>query len=178
MPLPDRISVEDFFSPPTKAGATISPDGTRIAYLAPWKNRLNVWVADLDGEDWADSARCVTADETRSVLHFSWTDDPRWLMYLQDTGGDENWHVFRVDLDDPDAPAVDLTPFPGAMAAFELLPDKPGKAIVHSNNRDPQQMDVYELDIASGELSILVENPGTVVGMADEPRAETSSRRS
>ncbi len=121
-------------------------------------------MADLDGEDWADSARCVTADETRSVLHFSWTDDPRWLMYLQDTGGDENWHVFRVDLDDPDAPAVDLTPFPGAMAAFELLPDKPGKAIVHCNKRDPQQMDVYELDIASGELSILVENPGTVSG--------------
>ena len=164
MPLPDRISVEDFFSPPTKAGATISPDGTRIAYLAPWQNRLNVWVADLDDEDWPDSARCVTADETRSVLYFSWTDDPRWLMYLQDTGGDENWHVFRVDLDDPDAPAVDLTPFPGAMAAFELLPDNPGKAIVHSNNRDPQQMDVYELDIASGELSILVENPGRVSG--------------
>ena len=71
-------------------------------------------------------------------------------MYLQDTGGDENWHVHRVDLDDPDAPAVDLTPFPGAIAAFELLPDKPGKAVVHTNKRDPQQMDVYELDIAIG----------------------------
>jgi dipeptidyl aminopeptidase/acylaminoacyl peptidase len=164
MPLPDRITVEEFFSPPEKAAAAISPDGTRIAYLAPWKNRLNVWVADLDSEDWADSARCVTADETRSVLHFSWTDDPRWLMYLQDTGGDENWHVFRVDLDDPDGAAVDLTPFAGAMAFFELLADKPGKAVVHCNKRDPQQMDVYELDIASGELGILVENPGTVSG--------------
>lgn len=168
MPLTDRITVEEFFSPPEKAGATISPDGTRIAYLAPWKNRLNIWVAELDSEGLDDSARCVTADETRSVFHFSWTDDPRWLMYLQDTGGDENWHVFRVDLggdlDAPDAEAVDLTPFPGAMAAFELLPDKPGKAIVHCNKRDPQQMDVYELDIASGELTLLVENPGGISG--------------
>jgi dipeptidyl aminopeptidase/acylaminoacyl peptidase len=164
MPLPDRITVEEFFSPPEKAGATISPDGTRIAYLAPWKNRLNVWVAELDSEHLDDSARCVTADETRSVLHFSWTDDPRWLMYLQDTGGDENWHIFRVDLDDPDAKAVDLTPFPGAMASFELLPDKPGRAIVHCNKRDPQQMDVYELDIASGELSMIVQNPGGISG--------------
>lgn len=164
MSLPDRISVEDLFSPPEKAGASISPDGSRIAYLAPWKNRLNIWVADLDGKDWADSARCVTADETRSVHHFSWTDDPRWLLYLQDTGGDENWHIFRVDLDNPDAEAVDLTPFPGAMSAFELLPDKPGKAVVHSNKRDPQQMDVYELDIASGELTMLVQNPGGISG--------------
>jgi dipeptidyl aminopeptidase/acylaminoacyl peptidase len=163
MPLPDRITVEEFFSPPEKAAATISPDGTRIAYLAPWKNRLNIWVADLADETGAD-ARCVTADETRSVFHFSWTDDPRWLMYMQDTGGDENWHVFRVDLDDPDAEAVDLTPFPGAMAAFELLPDKPGRAIVHCNKRDPQQTDVYELDIASGELTMIVQNPGGISG--------------
>ncbi len=172
MALPARISVEEFFNPPEKAAATISPDGTRIAYLAPWKNRLNVWVADVDGDDWADTARCVTSDETRSVMHFSWTDDPRWLLYLQDTGGDENWHVFRVDLDDPDSSAVDLTPFPGAMAAFELLPDKPGKAIVHSNNRDPQKMDVYELDIATGDLTMLVENSGTVVGWLTSRRGD------
>jgi hypothetical protein len=44
MALPEMISVEDFFAPPVQAAATISPDGTRIAYLAPWKNRLNVWV--------------------------------------------------------------------------------------------------------------------------------------
>src|SRR5690349_2517112 len=136
---PPRITVEEFFSPPEKASPALSPDGTRIAYLAPWKNRLNVWVADLGGDDWAGSARCVTADQTRSVLHFSWTDDPRWLLYLQDSGGDENWHVLRVDLEDPDAAAVDLTPFPGAMAAFELLPDKPGTAVVYCNRRNPQQ---------------------------------------
>ena len=61
MALPDVISVEDFFNPPTRAAATISPDGTKIAFLAPWKDRLNVWVQGLESE--ADEPRCVTADD-------------------------------------------------------------------------------------------------------------------
>lgn len=171
MDKPERISVEDLFKPPVRAGAAISPDGTRVAYLAPWHDRLNIWVASLDGDFGAD-ARRVTADETRSILHFSWTDDPRWLLYVQDTGGDENWHILRVDLDDPAAPAVDLTPFPGAMSAFELLPDKPGKALVHSNKRSPTQMDAYELDIASGDLTMVGENPGDVIGWLTSRRGD------
>ena len=172
--LPDLISVEDLFSPPEKAAAQLSPDGTRIAYLAPWRNRLNVWIQELDTDE---PPRCVTADETRSVMHFSWTHDARWLLYLQDTGGDENWHTFRVDLEHPDAEAVDLTPFLGAMAPFELLPDKPGKALVYSNNRDRQQMDVYELDIASGELTLLIDEPGKVVSWLTSRRGDLFATR-
>ncbi|ODR26310.1 S9 family peptidase, partial [Mycolicibacterium porcinum] len=160
MALPELISVEDFFSPPERTAAKISPDGTRIAYLAPWKNRLNVWIEDLDGDA---PPRCVTADETRSVYIYSWTDDPRWLLYMQDNGGDENFHVYRIDLDNPDTAAVDLTPFPGARASFDLPKGRPGKAIVQTNNRDPQLIDAYELDIATGELTLLAENPGNVI---------------
>lgn len=160
MALPELISIEDFFSPPERTAAKISPDGTRIAYLAPWKNRLNVWIEDLDGDA---PPRCVTADETRSVYIYSWTDDPRWLLYLQDNGGDENFHVYRIDLDNPDTAAVDLTPFPGARASFDLPKGRPGKAIVQTNNRDPQLIDAYELDIATGELTLLAENPGNVI---------------
>jgi S-formylglutathione hydrolase FrmB len=61
-----------------------------IAYLAPWKNRLNVWVQPVGSDE---QARCVTADDTRTVLYYEWTDNPRWMLYLQDNGGDENWHV-------------------------------------------------------------------------------------
>ena len=81
MTAPALISVEDFFGPPVRSGATMSPDGNAMAFLAPWRNRLNVWIEDLSpGSD----PRCVTADETRSVHDFRWTDDPRWLLYLQD----------------------------------------------------------------------------------------------
>jgi dipeptidyl aminopeptidase/acylaminoacyl peptidase len=163
MTRPALLSVEDLFDSPVRAGATISPDGTRIAYLAPWKNRLNIWVEHVNPEDPEQEPRCVTADDARSVYIYEWTDDPRWLLYYQDCGGDENWHVYRVDLESPEAPAVDLTPFPGAKAFFELTPGRPGTANVQLNKRRPDQMDVYELDIASGELRLLAENPGQVV---------------
>jgi dipeptidyl aminopeptidase/acylaminoacyl peptidase len=158
MALPEILTVEDLFDSPVRAGATISPDGTKIAYLAPWKNRLNIWVQSVDSDD---DAQCVTADAGRSVFSYQWTDDPRWLLYTQDTGGDENWHIYRVDLENPDTPAVDLTPFPGAKAYFELPAGHPGKAIVGLNKRDLALFDAYELDIATGDLTLLAENPGT-----------------
>lgn len=160
MALPEIITVEDLFDSPVRTVARISPDGTRLSYLAPWKNRLNVWVQGIDSDD----ARCVTADDTRSVYIYSWTYDSRWLLYMQDSGGDENWHVYRVDLDNPDAPVVNMTPFPGAKAIFHLPADRPGKAIIELNSRQIELMDIYELDIATGELTMLVENPGNVFG--------------
>jgi dienelactone hydrolase len=95
-------------------------------------------------------------------MHFEWTDDPRWLIYLQDTKGDENWHIHRVDLDDPDAAAVNLTPFPGAMAA-PIREVKNGTTTIMLNNREATLLDVHELDIATGQLTLIAENPGHVV---------------
>lgn len=172
MPPPELLSVDDLFAPPARAQASISPDGTRIAYLAPWRDRLNIWIQevdDLDGEP-----RRVTADSTRSIIHYEWTRDSRWLLYLQDTGGDENWHVFRADPQDPESGAVDLTPFPGAMAAHELLAD-PAKAMVYSNKRTPTLMDAYELDIATGELTMVAKNPGNGSGWRASSNGELFS---
>lgn len=160
MALRELIPVEDFFRPPTRAAATISPDGTTVAFLAPWKNRLNVWVQSLDDD--AGEPRCVTADDHRSVFHYEWTDDPRWLIYLQDADGDENWHIHRVDLENPEAPAADLTPFPRAMA-LPLREVKNGTTTIMLNTRTPTLLDVYELDLATGELTVTAENPGSVI---------------
>lgn len=170
MALPDIITVEELFGSPERIGAAISPDGTKIAYLAPWKNRLNVWIEDLDtGTD----ARCVTADEVRSVVGYHWTDDPRWLLYVQDSGGDENWHLYRVDLEDPDAPAVDLTPFPGVRVWGTELPiGRPGKAILQLNARNVAEIDLHELDIATGDLTLLAQNPGQVSSWLCAPDGE------
>ncbi|MFH8562224.1 TolB family protein [Streptomyces sp. NPDC017988] len=162
-----HLSVEELFDSPARVNASISPDGTRIAYLAPWRDRLNVWVQSLDSDE---EPRCVTADTDRSVLTYHWSDDPRWLLYEQDRDGDELWHIHRVDLDDPDAQAVDLTPFPGALAlGFQRVPSRPGKAFLHLNHRNPAEFDLYELDIATGELTILAQNPGQPSGWMRAP---------
>jgi dipeptidyl aminopeptidase/acylaminoacyl peptidase len=170
--LPKLITVEEFFDPPVRASASISPDGTKIAYLAPRKNRLNVWVQTLDDDNNA-AARCVTYDETRSVTGFLWVDDPRWLLYVQDSGGDENWHLYRVDLDSPGTPALDLTPYPGVrLLGLEQPHGRPGKLFVQLNHRRIDQIDLYELDVASGELTMLAENPGNVMSWFCGPHHE------
>lgn len=158
MTRPDHIPVEDLFAEPQRIKARISPDGTRVAFLAPWKNRLNVWVQDLDSRE---EPQCVTADETRSVQSFHWTDDPRWLLYLQDDGGDENWHLFRADVRSPGTPAVDLTPFPGArVVGVERSIGRPGRLTMLLNARTPVEFDLHELDVATGELTMLGQSPG------------------
>ncbi|MFC3997284.1 alpha/beta fold hydrolase [Nocardiopsis sediminis] len=158
MALPDLHSIEDLFNPPQRTNASISPDGTRIAFLAPWKNRLNVWVQDLAP---GSEPRPVTADETRSVRTYAWADDARRLLYLQDEGGDERWHLYRVDLDSPGSAAVDLTPFPGAtVLGFEPSPGDPGKVTLWINARNAAEFDFHELDITTAELHLLAESPG------------------
>lgn len=79
------IPTEAFFENPVATGASISPDGKRIAYLAPGQSRLNVWVRGVDGVD----AVCVTHDHNRGVHGYYWTGDPRWQLYTQDRDGDE-----------------------------------------------------------------------------------------
>ncbi|MBO8190310.1 S9 family peptidase [Streptomyces oryzae] len=166
-----HIAVEEFFGAPVRVGASISPDGARIAYLAPWRERLNIWVESVDSDrPDVGEARCVTADDHRGVHVYHWSDDPRWLLYEQDSDGEENWHIYRVDLEDPDAEAVDLTPFPRAtVAGFEAAASRPGKALVHLNSRNPAEFDLHELDIATGELTMLAQNPGQTAGWMRAP---------
>ncbi|KAK1183479.1 prolyl oligopeptidase family serine peptidase [Streptomyces sp. NBS 14/10] len=162
-----HLTVEDFLGLPVRIGASISPDGTRIAYLAPWRNRLNVWVTGIGT---GEQPRRVTAEALRSVRTYHWTDDPRWLLYEQDRDGDENWRIYRVDLENPDAEAVELTPFPGVRAmGLEMPVTWPGRAILRLNGRDPAEFDLYTLDIATGELTMLARNPGLVADLICTP---------
>jgi dipeptidyl aminopeptidase/acylaminoacyl peptidase len=153
---PALIDVEEFFADPEFAVPSISPDGTRIAYLAPAHGRRNVWVRGID--EGHEDAVCVTHDARRGITTYYWTDDPRWLLYLQDSDGNEDWHLHRVDLDAPDAPAVDLTPMPPGSRVFgaEPLPPVPGSVLVWMNRRQ-MFVDVFRIDVASGETTLHLE---------------------
>src|SRR5919199_132368 len=98
------------FGNPDKSGAEISPDGKYLAYLAPDEGVLNVWVRSITAQD----DRPVTRDRRRGIRMYTWAYDGRHLLYLQDLDGDENWHIWSVDLESNDI--RDLTPFPGAQA--------------------------------------------------------------
>jgi dipeptidyl aminopeptidase/acylaminoacyl peptidase len=153
---PALIDIETFFGDPPFAGASLSPDGTRIAYLAPHRGRRNVWVRGIDQDH--DDAVPVTHDARRGITSHYWTDDPRFLVYLQDTDGNEDWHLYRVDLDDPDSPAVDLTPMDPGSRVFAVDPETtvPGTVIAWMNPR-PLFVDVFRIDVATGAATPLVE---------------------
>lgn len=151
------IDIETFFKDPEFAGAKISADGERIAYLAPNYGRLQVWVRGIDEEH--EDAICITRDERRGIFRFQWTDNPRYLLYQQDTDGNEDWHLYRADVENPTAAAVDLTPMdPGSrVIAAEPFKPKPGHVTVVMNKR-PMYLDTFLLNIETGEMSVLYEN--------------------
>lgn len=179
--LPTLITVEEFFDPPARSRAQISPDGRSVAYLAPWRDRLNVFVRDLDG-DWPDTdapddpaALRVTSDDRRSIETFFWAADGRYLLFTQDTDGDENHHLHRADLDRTGGsgavPTIDLTPIPGArLLGTQLSADRPGTMYVQLNARRPDVGDLYELDLDTARLTVLAENPGDVTTWLRTPK--------
>jgi dipeptidyl aminopeptidase/acylaminoacyl peptidase len=156
------------FGNPERVAPHISPDGTRLAWIAPREGVLNVWVAPIgaSGVDW-DSATVVTADTDRGIRVCAFARDDRHLLYLQDTGGDENWRLYDVDLET--MARRDLTPFDGIQARILATRKSHRDEVLVGMNRDnPQLHDVYRLDLRTGELTKLIDNPGYAGWLADE----------
>ena len=164
----DLIPREVLFGNPERISPQISPDGTRLAWIAPHEGVLNVWLAPIgaDGVDW-DAATVVTEDTDRGVRVFGWAWDGRHLLYLQDTGGDENWRLYDIDLET--MARRDLTPYDGIQARIIASSKNHRDELLVGMNRDnPQLHDVYRLDLKTGELAKLIENPGYAGWLADE----------
>jgi dipeptidyl aminopeptidase/acylaminoacyl peptidase len=164
----ELIPRQVLFGNPERISPRISPDGTRLAWIAPHEGVLNVWVAPAGAEagvDWA-AARVVTSDADRGIRAFAWAHDARHLLYLQDEGGDENWRLHDVDLDT--MRRRDLTPFEGVRTQLIAMERKfPDQVLIGMNRDNAELHDVYRLDLATGELTKEVENPGFVGWLAD-----------
>jgi dipeptidyl aminopeptidase/acylaminoacyl peptidase len=166
----ELIPRDVLFGNPERVSPRLSPDGERIAWIAPKEGVLNVWVAPVglgsEGVDW-DAAVAVTDDKDRGIRVFTWARDRRHLLYLQDAGGDENWRLYDVDLET--MARRDLTPFDGIQARILSAKKRhPGEVLVGMNRDNPQLHDVYRLDLASGELVKTIENPGYAGWLTDE----------
>ena len=160
------IPKDVLFGNPEYAGPTISPDGTLLAYLRPDSDGiLNVWCRTVGKSD----DRVVTNDKYRGIRNANWAEDSKNLLYMQDDGGDENFHLWSIDATDPSAVARDLTPFKGAKAQ-NLITNKryPDTLLVGCNHRDPTKFDMYRCKLSTGELTLDTENPGGVLGWGSE----------
>jgi dipeptidyl aminopeptidase/acylaminoacyl peptidase len=155
---------EVLFGNPERVQPRISPDGRRLAWIAPVDGVLNVWVGDVGAGE--ETFRPVTADTDRGIRSFSWSNDNHRILYVQDKGGDENWRLYDVDLDT--GATRDLTPFDEVQA--QIVGEektRPTELLVALNKDNPQLHDVYHLDLETGALEKVVENFGVVGWVAD-----------
>jgi dipeptidyl aminopeptidase/acylaminoacyl peptidase len=156
IPPAKQYAVEDFFKNPEKANFQLSPDGKYYAYMASYKDRMNVFVQEIG----KPGAIRLTSDTARSISDFFWGNNQR-ILYLKDTGGDENFKLFGVDISG--ANLKGLTDFEKVRTQIiDNLPDIDEYVIVGLNKRNPQVFDPYRLNINTGELTLLAENPGNV----------------
>jgi dipeptidyl aminopeptidase/acylaminoacyl peptidase len=166
IPLIDR-SV--FFDDPELAGARISPDGRWISFIKPYQGVMNIWVKSIDEP--FDAARPLTADTARPVTSHFWSRDSLNVLYIQDKGGDENFHLYVLDPTAEPAAATgvpvarDVTPYSDVRVFIVARPeDTPRQMIVGLNDRNPSLHDVYRLNLDTGERQLLIQNDHNVAG--------------
>lgn len=161
--LPPIIPLTHFFDNPEIAGAQISPDGRWLTVLKPYRGKLNVYVRPIGSRT---TERRLTSDTTRPVTGYFWSADSRYVLYVQDRGGNENYHIHRVPVAGTGVPAAtDLTPYEGVRAVIFAVPrDLPGRILIGLNKRSPSAFDAYWLDLATGDTSLAAQNPGRILG--------------
>jgi dipeptidyl aminopeptidase/acylaminoacyl peptidase len=157
--LPPIVPREVLFGNPVKQLPQISPDGARLAYLAPdEKGVMNVWLRTLGKEDDA----LVTHDPHRGIDLYRWAADGRHLLYEQDSDGDENFHVYSADLQTK--LVRDMTPFQGVRVQnLRTSPARPGEILAGLNLRKRDAFDMYRIDLETGAVGLDTENPGDVL---------------
>ena len=160
---PPLIDRDLLFGDPEYTAAQLSPDGAWISFMKPLDGTRNLWVKRR--EEPFDKARPITAETKRPIPSYFWSNDSKYVLFVQDQAGDENFNVFAVD---PAAPnkegskvpdARPLTDAKGARAAIYDVPRKrPGVLYIGLNDRDPAWHDLYEVEIATGKRTLLRKN--------------------
>jgi dipeptidyl aminopeptidase/acylaminoacyl peptidase len=175
--LPPLLDRELFFGNPEIAGAQLSPDGRYIAFLKPWKDTRNIWVKKT-GEPYP-AARLITADAKRPIPGFFWSRDSRYILFVQDKDGDENFNVYAVD---PGAapsagqetpPARNITDAKGARAFIYAVPKSdPDTVYIGLNDRDPAWHDLYKVKLSTGERTLMRRNTDRIAGWIFDLKGE------
>ena len=160
---PPIIERELFFGNPEISGAQISPDGRYISFLKPYKDTRNIWVKRT--ADAYSAAKLITNDTKRPVTQYFWSRDGKYILFVQDQGGDENYNVYAVDpASSPaagqDVPAArNLTAAKGVRAVLYSVPkNDPDIMYVGLNDRDKAWHDLYRVRISTGERTLMRQN--------------------
>lgn len=152
------------FGNPQRAQARLSPDGKHLSFSAPVNGVLNVWVGPVDD---ITKARAVTDEKVRPITSHAWAYDNRHILYSQDKNGTEDFHIYATDIETGET--KDLTPLEKVRAEIQEVSDKfPNEILVGLNDRDPQYHDIWRINIATGERSLVQKNHGVAGYLTDD----------
>ncbi len=150
------IPMQDFFRNPEKTGYQLSPNGNYLSFMQPWEKRLNIYVQKIGQKE----AVKITNSKERDIAGYFWKGDNK-IVYTQDSKGDENFHLYSVNIDGTSL--IDLTPFEKVRVEIvDNLEEYPNSLIIQMNKRNPNLFDVYRIDITTGKLELIAENPGNI----------------
>lgn len=145
------------FGNPEKSSPRISPDGDKLAYLAPSNGIMNIFINNLK----TGKTGVVTHDTDSGISSYYWHYDSLHVFYVQDTEGNENWRLYRTNIETQKT--VCLTPVSDVQVQIlDKCRDFPNDLIISMNKDNPQLHDVYKLNVMTGDLQLLEKNPGTV----------------
>jgi dipeptidyl aminopeptidase/acylaminoacyl peptidase len=152
------IPLRDFFRNPERASYSLSPDGNTLAFMAPYKNRMNIFI---QATDLSKKEKRITTVTDRDISGFFWKENEH-IVYARDFAGDENYHIFRVNI--KTGKTKDLTPFKDVRASIvdDLEDISTTDMLIALNKEQKEVFDVYRLNIYTGELSLEVKNPGNI----------------
>jgi len=160
---PPLIDRELIFGNPEISAAELSPNGRYLAFEKPWKNTRNIYVKSVD-EPFA-AARLLTTEAKRPIPGYFWTRDSKYILYVKDNDGDENFNVYAVDASARPAPGADAPPsrdLTGLKAVRVLIVDVPKHdpdiIYIGLNDRDKAWHDLYKLKLSTGEKTLLRKN--------------------
>jgi dipeptidyl aminopeptidase/acylaminoacyl peptidase len=155
--IPSQIPLRDFFRNPASRGYDLSPDGETLSFLQPWESRMNIWMRPTAGGE----AKRVTSEKDRDIRNYAWKGN-KFLVYAMDDKGDENFHIKRVDLKSGEV--KDLTPFLKVRSDIidDLADVSETDMLITLNKRNPEVFDAFRLNVATGEMKMVAENPGKV----------------
>ena len=148
-----KYSVDDYFARPKARSFSFSPNGTYLSYREKDDNKKNhVYVKHLDTE----KVTRVIEEKEELIRGFGWANDSR-LIYVMDKGGNEDYHLFAVDVDGKNQ--KELTPFDGVKVnILNGLKEDKDHMIISMNQNNPQIFEPYKINIVTGELKQLYKN--------------------
>ena len=153
-----EIPIEEFFRNSEQCSYDISPDGKHISFMSPYKSRMNIFVRNMEG----DKVTQITFEEERDIEGYMWANNSR-ILFMKDDGGDENFQLYGVDVDGSDMRPY--TKMKGVQTRIlDDLEEIDDEILIETNQRIPEIFDPYRLNLKTGEMTMLAENPGNIQG--------------